>query len=191
MNLKNAKIRKIVLLTAIAFLAAIYAVQLVTGSRSPVKNFILREKPDTIIIENSSQTVKLFYEGGLWYVGEEKNSGDDQKIEALVDALKNIKTLGTVSRSSAASELDRYGFTDSQTLTVKAEKSGKTIRTLKIGKNSETNLSSYIRLDEKPETLLADRNLRSIFEVKAEDLEQKIEQPQSEQPQAEEQTSEN
>ena len=53
MNLKNAKIRKIVLLTAIAFLAAIYAVQLVTGSRSPVKNFILREKPDTIIIENS------------------------------------------------------------------------------------------------------------------------------------------
>ena len=65
MNLKNAKIRKIVLLTAIALLAAIYAVQLVTGSRSPVKNFILREKPDTIIIENSSQTVKLFYEGGL------------------------------------------------------------------------------------------------------------------------------
>lgn len=191
MNLKNAKIRKIVLLTAIALLAAIYAVQLVTGSRSPVKNFILREKPDTIIIENSSQTVKLFYEGGLWYVGEEKNSGDDQKIEALVDALKNIKTLGTVSRSSAALELDRYGFTDSQTLTVKAEKSGKTIQTLKIGKNSETNLSSYIKLDEKPETLLADRNLRSIFEVKAEDLEQKIEQPQSEQPQAEEQTPEN
>ena len=69
MNLKNAKIRKIVLLTAIALLAAIYAVQLVTGSRSPVKNFILREKPDTIIIENSSQTVKLFYEGGLWYTG--------------------------------------------------------------------------------------------------------------------------
>ena len=140
---------------------------------------------------NSSQTVKLFYEGGLWYVGEEKNSGDDQKIEALLDALKNIKTLGTVSRSSAASELDRYGFTDSQTLTVKAEKSGKTIRTLKIGKNSETNLSSYVKLDEKPETLLADRNLRSIFEVKAEDLEQKIEQPQAEQPQAEEQTSAN
>ena len=71
------------------------------------------------------------------------------------------------------------------------EKSGKTIRTLKIGKNSETNLSSYIKFDEKPETLLADRNLRSIFEVKAEDLEQQIEQPQSEQPQAEEQTSEN
>ena len=79
MNLKNAKIRKIVLLTAIALLAAIYAVQLVTGSRSPVKNFILREKPDTIIIENSSQTVKLFYEGVLWYTGEEKNSGDDPR----------------------------------------------------------------------------------------------------------------
>ena len=126
-------------MTAIAFLAAIYAVQLVTGSRSPVKNFILREKPDTIIIENSSQTVKLFYEGGLWYVGEEKNSGDDQKIEALVDAIKNIKTLGTVSRSPAASELDRYGFTDSQTLTVKAEKSGKTIHNIELDFIIEAN----------------------------------------------------
>ena len=178
------KTRKTVLVSAVLILAAIYALQVALGSRSPVKTFTFREKPDTITIQSSSQTVRLFYESGLWYVGEEKTAGDDAKIEELSDTLRNIKTLGTVSRSSAAQELDRYGFTDNQTLTVTAQKAGKPLRTLKIGKNSNTSLSSYIQLDEKAETLLSDKNLRSVFDVTEEDLKLKQEEPEPETDQA-------
>ena len=178
------KTRKTVLVSAVLILAALYALQVALGSRSPVKTFTFREKPDTITIQSSSQTVRLFYESGLWYVGEEKTAGDDAKIEELSDTLRNIKTLGTVSRSSAAQELDRYGFTDNQTLTVTAAKAGKTLRTLKIGKNSDTSLSSYIQLDEKAETLLSDKNLRSVFDVTEEDLKLKQEEPEPETDQA-------
>lgn len=178
------KTRKKVLVSAVLILAAIYALQVALGSRSPVKTFTFREKPDTITIQSSSQTVRLFYESGLWYVGEEKTAGDDAKIEELSDTLRNIKTLGTVSRSSAAQELDRYGFTDNQTLTVTAQKAGKPLRTLKIGKNSDTSLSSYIQLDEKAETLLSDKNLRSVFDVTEEDLKLKQEEPEPETDQA-------
>lgn len=178
------KTRKKVLVSAVLILAAIYALQVALGSRSPVKNFTFREKPDTITIQSSSQTVRLFYESGLWYVGEEKTAGDDAKIEELSDTLRNIKTLGTVSRSSAAQELDRYGFTDNQTLTVTAQKAGKPLRTLKIGKNSDTSLSSYIQLDGKAETLLSDKNLRSVFDVTEEDLKLKQEEPEPETDQA-------
>lgn len=178
------KTRKTVLVSAVLILAAVYALQVVLGSRSPVKTFTLREKPDTLTIQSSSQALKLFYESGLWYVGEEKTAGDDAKIEELSDALRNIKTLGTVSRSSAPQELDRYGFTDTQTLTVTAQKAGKPLRTLKIGKNSDTSLSSYIQLDEKAETLLSDKNLRSVFDVTEEDLKLKQEEPEPETDQA-------
>ncbi|MDD5790545.1 MAG: hypothetical protein PUE30_08515 [Spirochaetia bacterium] len=178
------KTRKTVLVSAVLILAALYALQVALGSRSPVKTFTFREKPDTITIQSSSQTVRLFYESGLWYVGEEKTAGDDAKIEELSDTLRNIKTLGTVSRSSAAQELDRYGFTDNQTLTVTAQKAGKPLRTLKIGKNSDTSLSSYIQLDEKAETLLSDKNLRSVFDVTEEDLKLKQEEPEPETDQA-------
>lgn len=178
------KTRKTVLVSAVLILAALYALQVALGSRSPVKTFTFREKPDTITIQSSSQTVRLFYESGLWYVGEEKTAGDDAKIEELSDTLRNIKTLGTVSRSSAAQELDRYGFTDNQTLTVTAQKAGKPLRTLKIGKNSDTSLSSYIQLDGKAETLLSDKNLRSVFDVTEEDLKLKQEEPEPETDQA-------
>ena len=178
------KTRKKVLVSAVLILDATYALQGALGSRSPVKTFTFREKPDTITIQSSSQTVRLFYESGLWYVGEEKTAGDDAKIEELSDTLRNIKTLGTVSRSSAAQELDRYGFTDNQTLTVTAQKAGKPLRTLKIGKNSNTSLSSYIHLDEKAETLLSDKNLRSVFDVTEEDLKLKQEEPEPETDQA-------
>lgn len=173
--------RKTVLVSAVIILAAVYALQVVLGSRSPVKTFTLREKPDTLTIQSSSQALKLFYENGLWYIGEEKTAGDDAKIEELSDALRNIKTLGLVSRSSAAQELDRYGFTDNQTLTVTAQKAGKPLRTLKIGKNSDTSLSSYIQLDGKPETLLSDKNLRSVFDVTEEDLKLQQEEPETQQ----------
>ncbi len=168
------KTRKLILTAAIAVLAVIYAVQLALTNRSPVKTFNLKEGIDSITIETNGQAVMLSLEGGLWYAGTEKegqkSSGDDKKIEELSSAIKSIKSLSTVSRSNAQSELERYGFADLTTITVTAAKNGKTVRTIKIGKNANGSANCFIQLDNSSETLLASGSLRSVFDVTAEDL---------------------
>ncbi len=168
------KTRKLILTAAIAVLAVIYAVQLALTNRSPVKTFNLKEGIDSITVETNGQAVFLSLEGGLWYVGTEngsqKSAGDDKKIEELSSAVKSIKSLSTVSRSNAQSELERYGFADLTTITVTAAKNGKTVRTIKIGKNANGSANSFIQLDSSSETLLAGGSLRSVFDVTAEDL---------------------
>lgn len=164
------KTRKTVLLISIAVLAIIYAVQLAVTSRSPVKTLRLKDKIDSLTIENGEEKILLSLDGGLWYLGEEKIAAEDSKVIELVDAISSIKSLGIVSRSTAEAELERYGLADVTTMTVTAQKNGKTVRTLKIGKNASGSASTYIQLDGSSETLLATGSIRSKFEVKAEDL---------------------
>ncbi len=178
------KTRKLILSAAIAVLAVIYAIQLVLTNRSPVKTFNLKENIDSITIETNGQTVLLSQEGGLWYVatenGIQKSAGDDKKIEELASAIKSIKKLSTVSHSNAQSELERYGFADVTTINVTATKNGKTVRTIKIGKNANGSANAFIQLDNSSETLLASGSLRSVFDVTAEDLITKNESSQTE-----------
>ena len=166
------KTRKLILLTAIAVLAVIYAIQLAVTGRSPVKTFKMKESPDSLTISSNGETLSLTLDGGLWYVGEEKSAADDSKVEELVAKIKAVKTLGTVSRSSAQSELERYGFADVTTIIVAAQKNEKTLRTFTIGKNAASG-NSYIRFDSSSETLLAGENLRSVFDLTADDLKMK------------------
>ncbi len=172
----NIKTRKTILIAAIAALAIIYAFLLAASGRSPVKTHKLKDKIDFISVSTGEESVSLSLEGGLWYVGDEKAAADDSKVEELSDALSQIKTLGTVSRSSAQSELERYGLADVATITVTAESNGKTVRTVVIGKDASSSSTSYIRLDGSSETLLATGSLRSTFRVKADDLKMKTQE---------------
>ncbi len=178
------KTRKLILTAAIAVLAVIYAIQLALTNRSPVKTFNLKNGIDSITIETNGQTVSLLLEGGLWYVatenGTKKSAGNDKKIEELSSAIKSIKSLSTVSHSNAQSELERYGFADLTTITVTAAKNGKTVRTIKIGKNANGSANAFIQLDNNSETLLAGGSLRSVFDVSAEDLIQKTDAKETE-----------
>lgn len=172
----NIKTRKTILIAAIAALAIIYAFLLAASGRSPVKTHKLKDKIDFISVSTGEESVSLSLEGGLWYVGDEKAAADDSKVEELSDALSQIKTLGTVSRSSAQSELERYGLADVATITVTAGSNGKTVRTVVIGKDASSSSTSYIQLDGSSETLLATGSLRSTFSVKADDLKMKTEE---------------
>lgn len=174
--------RKSILLLTIAVLAVVYAVQLTVTGRSPVKTFKLKEKADKITIISSDEKVLLSLEGGLWYIGEEKSAADDKKVADIVNAVSTIKTLGTISRSSSETELERYGFADVTTLEVTLEKNGKTLRTIKVGKDASGSSTTYIQLNGSSETLLATGAIRSALSVKAEDLKMKIEEPAAESP---------
>lgn len=176
------KTRKIILLTSIAVLAVIYAVQLAVSSRSPIKTFKLKEKPDAITITFSDKEIKLSMEGGLWYIGDEKIPADDKKILDLSDAVGTIKVLGTVSRFSSENELTRYGLNDGQTIKVTAFKGEKELRRITIGKDASSSSQTYIQLDASSDTLLASGSLRTTFDVEEDSLKLKVEQPTSSEP---------
>lgn len=170
------KNRKTILLTAIGVLAAIYALQTVLSSRSPVKLLKLKEKPDVILIEKEGKQIKLTMEGGLWYLGDDKKPADDNKAAELVEAVTSIKVLASVSHSSSDAELNRYGLSDGQTIKVSANKGEKPLRSIVIGKNASSESQTFIQLDGSSETVLAGGSIRSAFTVDEESLKLKVQE---------------
>ena len=172
------KTRKIILLAGIAALLCVYILQTVGAHRSPVKEFALSAEPDAITIESASNgTIALTKIGDKWLVNN--LPAEENQIYLLTNAVKTVKTLGTVSRSNADADLQRYGLDDMTKITVTVSKEGKTLRTLVVGKSAVNADQTYIRVDGGSETLIASGDLHGQFNVKAEDLieEEKPESP--------------
>ena len=70
---KNIRLRKLILSAAVAVLALIYIVQLISGSRSSAKNFVIDKTFDTIEISSSENgNVSLKRYGDFWKVNDEE-----------------------------------------------------------------------------------------------------------------------
>ena len=166
---KNILLRKTILSAAVLVLALIYIVQLITGSRSSVKDFVIDKTFDTIEIsssENGSVSLKRY--GDFWKVNDEE--ADNAKAKSISDSLVSIKTLSVISKSSGEDAIERYGFTDSQKITVKVSDNGKDYLSLEIGKDAANGQQNYIRVNGKNEIYLASGALRQKCSVKAEEL---------------------
>ncbi len=166
---KNILLRKTILSAAVLVLALIYIVQLITGSRSSVKDFVIDKTFDTIEIsssENGSVSLKRY--GDFWKVNDEE--ADNAKAKSISDSLVSIKTLSVISKSSGEDAIERYGFTDSQKITVKVSDNGKEYLSLEIGKDAANGQQNYIRVNGKSEIYLASGALRQKCSVKADDL---------------------
>ena len=169
MNMNKLMLRKAILASAVVLLALIYIVQLITGSRSSVKDFVIDKTFDTIEIsssENGSVSLKRY--GDFWKVNDEE--ADNAKAKSISDSLVSIKTLSVISKSSGEDAIERYGFTDSQKITVKVSDNGKEYLSLEIGKDAANGQQNYIRVNGKSEIYLASGALRQKCSVKAEEL---------------------
>ena len=176
MNTNNLNLRKLVLSAAVAILAVIYIVQLISGSRSSVKDFVIDKTFDTIEISSSENgNVSLKRYGDFWKVNDEE--ADNAKAKSISDSLVSIKTLSVISKSSGEDAIERYGFTDSQKITVKVSDNGKEYLNLEIGKDAANGQQNYIRVNGKSEIYLASGALRQKCSVKAEDLKKPVEEP--------------
>lgn len=179
MNMNKLMLRKIILVSAVVLLALIYIVQLISGSRSSVKNFVIDKTFDTIEISSSENgNVSLKRYGDFWKVNDEE--ADSAKAKSISDALISIKTLSVISKSSSEDAIERYGFTDSQKITVKVSDNGKEYLNLEIGKDAVGGQQNYIRINGKGEIYLASGALRQKCSVKAEDLKKPVEEPKPE-----------
>lgn len=179
MNMNKLMLRKIILASAVVLLALIYIVQLISGSRSSAKNFVIDKTFDTIEISSSENgNVSLKRYGDFWKVNDEE--ADSAKAKSISDALISIKTLSVISKSSSEDAIERYGFTDSQKITVKVSDNGKEYLNLEIGKDAVGGQQNYIRVNGKGEIYLASGALRQKCSVKAEDLKKPVEEPKPE-----------
>ena len=169
MIFKNLMLRKLVLLGGIALLALIYIMQVIAGSRSSVKDFVVDKTFDTIEITSADNgTVLLKRYGDFWKVGDEE--ADTGKAKMISEAARAIKTLSVISKSSNEDAVERYGFTDAQKITVKVSDNGKEYLSLEVGKDAANGQQNYVRVNGKSEIYLASGALRERFGVKAEEL---------------------
>ena len=179
MNMNKLMLRKIILASAVVLLALIYIVQVISGSRSSVKDFVIDKTFDTIEISSSENgSVNLKRYGDFWKVNDEE--ADSAKEKAISDSLISIKTLSVISKSSGEDAIERYGFTDSQKITVKVSDNGKEYLSLEIGKDAANGQQNYIRVNGKSEIYLASGALIQKCSVKADELKKPAEAPKTE-----------
>lgn len=173
--MKKLYTRKIILAAAVAVLAAIYIIQLVLSSRSSEKIFKIEKPFDTIEISSQDNgNLELKRIGNFWKIGGE--DAEEIRAERLNDAVKEIKTLGVVSKSSDESAAGRYGFTDAQKISVKVSDGEKELLSLEIGKDAASGQQNYVRINGGSEIYLASGALKSTFSVKKENIVKKSEE---------------
>lgn len=155
--------RKIILLTACVLLLGIYIAQLASSLRSSVKNKTLGADPDKLTIENASAVIELAKSDDGWTVGERRYKADTNTVDALVNAVKNIRVLDTVAQAGSDAVDERYEIDKANAIVVKAYKGNELVRTLTIGKASSTGSQSYLTLDGKKDIYLVSGTLRDTF----------------------------
>ncbi|MGI5107683.1 DUF4340 domain-containing protein [Treponema socranskii] len=155
--------RKIILLTACVLLLGIYIAQLASSLRSSVKNKTLGADPDKLTIENASAVIELAKSDDGWTVGERRYKADTNTVDALVNAVKNIRILDTVAQAGSDAVDERYEIDKTNVIVVKAYKGNELVRTLTIGKTSSTGSQSYVTLDGKKDIYLVSGTLRDTF----------------------------
>ena len=166
--------RKIILLTACILLLGIYIAQLASSLRSSVKNKTLGADPDKLTIENASAVIELAKSDDGWTVGERRYKADTNTVDALVNAVKNIRVLDTVAQAGSDAVDERYEIDKTNAIVVKAYKGNELVRTLTIGKASSTGSQSYLTLDGKKDIYLVSGTLRDTFKKDVAALRSKV-----------------
>lgn len=163
-------VRKVVLLSVVAVLAVVYAVQLVSEARTNVKIVMTDGDIDFVLINNNGTMLSIAKENDSWFVGESKVPCQLNRANGIVNAVNEIKVLGTVSSGSAADN-ERYGFDGA--IIVEAYGATKLLRRIVVGKNTATGSQCYARLDDKSSIYLVQGALRSTFEATEDDIKEK------------------
>lgn len=170
-------VRKIILLSLIAVLLVVYILQLVISGANDGYSLVLKESPDTILIQNGTKTqIKIVNSNGIWLLKEGSENPEEnyailpantETVNQMVTLLSKIEVLGLVSRNA---DNERFGFTENESVKIICSKEGKILRTLELGKNSSTYQQVYAKVDESNNVVLVSGNPKTLFDVTFENL---------------------
>ena len=175
-------VRKIILLSLIAVLLVVYILQLVISGANDGYSLVLKESPDTILIQNGTKSqIKIVNSNGIWLLKEGSENPEEnyailpantETVNQMVTSLSKIEVLGLVSRNA---DNERFGFTENESVKIICSKEGKILRTLELGKNSSTYQQVYAKVDESSNVVLVSGNPKLTFDVTFEDLKAPVE----------------
>lgn len=160
--------KKIALLCTICALSVIYILQLALSNSGKAKQIVSKVEPDSIRIENISESVDLHKENDEWVIGNEKLPVKEDSVKNMINAYKNIRVLDTVSKDTSEATLSRYGLLNPVRVTFTA--GNKKAPVLLVGKASMTGSQTYIKFEGKKEIYLCAANLNTYFPVNKNDF---------------------
>lgn len=176
--------RKIVLVSVIAVLLAVYIIQIVFENTDRTRIVRIKKEIDCIkVFCNDEEKLHIQKKDSVWVIGNSDSQVQRFKADAFVNSLEEIKILDVVSRKT--DDAERYGLDKTSALKIVAFSEGKTVRTVLAGKKSSTGNQEYVILDDEKEICLSHGSLRSIFEVDAESIKVAEEEPAADIPAAE------
>lgn len=137
----------------------------------PAFNVIDDQQIDTIEIDQSSGSLKLYSDNGIWKLGPDNLRANPSKIKEMLSFLTNPKFIDMVSDSSS---YQNYGLDDKEYITVKAfinaDDANTPDRELFIGDLSNNGNFTYIRRSDNSSVFTVKRDIRSIFDISAKDI---------------------
>jgi len=126
---------------------------------------------DEIIVKSSDYNIRLYKEGGSWFISDKGYPGDNDYIESMVKKVRELKLLDVISEKGYT---ERYNLTADDRVHVQVKMNGETLRNLYLGKEGSTRNHVYLMVDDYPGIYLASGIMAADFTGEPDDLRDKI-----------------
>lgn len=168
------KNRKLILIAADVVLLLVCVIQLINSKRNTVKDFVLKDIVDELVIQSPAEEIHLVLQNDKWYIGDKKYPANDNDISALVDGICTVKALDKVGKTINSNLITRYELTDEKVIKVTAKREGNVLRTVKLGKESNTGVQCYGTVDDGNDIYILAGNIRNTFDTSVDSLRSKL-----------------
>jgi hypothetical protein len=138
--------------------------------RLPDLSPIVRTEISKIDITKAGQTIRLEKKDSQWLIQPQGFSTDLAKINAILDAIFNLRLTALVSESKNYSP---YGLDKENEIMVKTYKNGQVLREFSVGNAAATYNHTYVKLANDPRVFHARNPFRDIFDQKVDNLRDK------------------
>ncbi len=168
----KSKKEYIILGIVIAALAAYLGLQKTdrTHYELPAIEQLKNENITSIKITKGLEIVELKQKDDTWLIYPEKYPADKNKIDPMVDVIKDLTVTAMVSE---AESYPRYELDSENKITIQAGADSNTLRTFDIGKSAPSNKHTFIKLPKDKRVYHARDNFRSKFDQTKDDLRDK------------------
>jgi hypothetical protein len=136
------------------------------GLPSIVKNEISR-----IDMTRAGETIRLEKKENRWSIQPQGFLSDQTKVDAIMDAIFNLRLTALVSESKNYSP---YGLDQANEIMVKVYKNEQLLREFSVGNAASTYNHTYVKLTNDPRVFHARNSFRNDFDQKVDDLRDKI-----------------
>jgi len=121
-------------------------------------------------IKTPDETIELKKEAGQWAIKPQGYKAADEKIDKMIDTLKDFQLTALVSESKS---YNRYDLSPDKKIRVKAWAEGEPVRNFAVGKAVPSNRHTFVKLPDDPNVYHARNNFRRNFDQRLADLRDK------------------